>query len=386
MAFRWLSDALGVTRASVPQVGREAIQRYEQTPLNYSATGKKLTSDSDVMESMWADYMRRNMGRNTGPVGVDARDAWVRAEREKFFANQANQEMARQQAQKVASREIASNRANELAGANNLSFDTNIASRGMLESAAQGKAPSAAEMMMQRRAGEVARNAMSMANSAREYNPALQMQAMNQGALAGIELGGQAAELRANEMANARNALLSADQAALGARQAQEGMRQGERQMLRQEYMGRDQMAQNQAMNVAQMDLQRQQANAGQKAAATAQQMGAFGNTMNLVGGGLMALSDENLKTNISSAEVDTDNLMEVMRPKMYEYINDQWGKGKRVGVMAQDVEKSKAGKKLIVDTSVGKAIDIPKATSALLASTARLHERLSKLEKKRSK
>lgn len=378
---RGIGNTLGITKPNAPQVGREAIAQYEQAPLNYSSTGGPVMSTDDVLGSMWGEYMRQNMGPNTGPVGTAERDAWIRREKEKFFANPQNQAYAQKKAQTVAAQQIAGNRQNELNNASNLSFDTGIASRGLLNDAAMGKAPSAAEMMMQRRAGEVARNAMSMARSAREYNPALQAQAINAGALSGVELGSQAAEMRANEMANARGQLLSADQASLGARQAQEGMRQNERQGLRQEYLGRDQMALGRAGSVAQMDLERQQYNAGQRAQATAAQMGAMGNTLQM-GAGLAMMSDERAKKNVQSGAQDADAFMGMMKSKVYEYIDSRNGEGSRLGVMAQDVEKSPMGQKVVVESDKGKALDIPKATSALLASTARLHERLSKLEK----
>lgn len=374
--FRDMGNALGITKPDAPQVGREAIAQFEQMPINYSATGNG-TSSNDVMGSMWSEYVRKKLSTNPIPEGP-ARDAWLNAERQKFFSDPQMQAYA----QKRAAQQIAVNRQNELNNASNLSFDTGIASRGLLNDAAMGKAPSAAEMMMQRRAGEVARNAMSMARSAREYNPALQAQAINAGALSGVELGSQAAEMRANEMANARGQLLSADQASLGARQAQEGMRQNERQGLRQEYLSRDNMALGRSHDVAMMDLARQQANAGQQMQAQALQQAALGKTIDTAGAAVTALSDERAKKNVQGGAQDADAFMGMMKSKVYEYIDSRNGEGSRLGVMAQDVERSPMGQSVVVESEKGKALDIPKATSALLASTARLHERLSKLEK----
>jgi hypothetical protein len=47
----------------------------------------------------------------------------------------------------------------------------------------------------------------------------------------------------------------------------------------------------------------------------------------------------------------------------------------------AQDLQKSKAGRQLVERTSDGLAFDINKAVSALLASSARLNERLREVE-----
>lgn len=397
---------IGTSKPKAPQVGREAIDRYERNPINYSATGGNLTSQQDVMQSLWSEHQRKNLGKNTGPVGVAERDAWLREQQKQFFSDPNQLAYAEKAAKQRNAMEIATNRTKELSNArDNAGFDTNydtgVASRAMLEQAAVGGAPSQAEMMMNRRGGEVARNAMSMARSAREYNPALMAQAMNQGQLAGVELGGQAAEMRAQEMANARGQLLSADQAALGARGQQAGLRaqdaqlkQGAEGMLRNEYLNRDQMAQSRDMNVMNADLDRQKANAGQQAGAYAAQTGRLGALIGQggIGGGLQGIggmamaSDKKLKTNIKDGENAADAFMSALRPKMYEYIDKKYGAGERLGVMAQDMVQSSMGDQAVVEGQEGKMVDTRKATSALLASTARLNERLSKLEKGKKK
>lgn len=242
------------------------IDKYQNTAgVNYSATGTPAVNANDVLNRMWMVKMRELANAR----GVDGRPLNMAAERQRFFSDRNNIEQSRSQASWEAQQAIANARANELDQARqNASFDTGIASRGMLYDAAMGAAPSQAQMLMQRRGGEIARNAMSMARSAREYNPALMAQAMNQGALAGVELGSQAGEMRAREMADARNALLNADQSSLSARAQQANIQQGAMGMLRDEYLKRDQMQQDKDARVFGADYDRDRYNVNVQNAA----------------------------------------------------------------------------------------------------------------------
>lgn len=93
--------------------------------------------------------------------------------------------------------------------------------------------------------------------------------------------------------------------------------------------------------------------------------------------------SDENLKTEINEADNDIDEMLDKLSPYEYEYKDEKHGKGKHTGIMAQDLEKSKAGKELVNDTPEGKTVDVKKALGAIMASQARIAERLKDLEKK---
>jgi hypothetical protein len=53
---------------------------------------------------------------------------------------------------------------------------------------------------------------------------------------------------------------------------------------------------------------------------------------------------------------------------------------------MAQDLERSAAGKRIVSETSDGKMLDVNKALSASLAASARLNERVRTLEGKGGK
>lgn len=86
-----------------------------------------------------------------------------------------------------------------------------------------------------------------------------------------------------------------------------------------------------------------------------------------------MYFSDERLKTNIHP--VSKDELKEMnsfLKAFAFNYKNDEHGKGDWIGVIAQDLEKSKLGKTLVIENESGlKTISIPKVLSLFLATMA---------------
>lgn len=92
--------------------------------------------------------------------------------------------------------------------------------------------------------------------------------------------------------------------------------------------------------------------------------------------------SDKNCKEDIKDANVDIEDFMKNLKPYTYRYKKSP--EDQHIGVMAQDVEKSDAGKLVVSEGKEGKEIDIPDALTALLASTGNLNDRISKLEGKR--
>jgi hypothetical protein len=86
--------------------------------------------------------------------------------------------------------------------------------------------------------------------------------------------------------------------------------------------------------------------------------------------------SDENLKKDVKPvADVDIDAFLTSLNPKEFKYKDSKHGAGDRVGVMAQDVEKSPMGAKLVVNTGEGKHLDVNNVIGALLESVAHLHK-----------
>lgn len=104
-----------------------------------------------------------------------------------------------------------------------------------------------------------------------------------------------------------------------------------------------------------------------------------------VLSGGIGALiSDENEKSGKAPADGEIADMLDKLKAMKFRY-KDPAGPGKapgkRAGVMAQDLERSMAGKALVVETPEGKGIDTPQAVGAMLAALASLHARTKRLE-----
>jgi len=93
--------------------------------------------------------------------------------------------------------------------------------------------------------------------------------------------------------------------------------------------------------------------------------------------------SDENVKENIEIAPEQIDSFLSELTGFKYDYKEpEKHGEGKRMGVMAQDMEQSEVGKEIVSEDEEGvKRIDTGKSVSAILAGLARMNERLKKVE-----
>lgn len=118
------------------------------------------------------------------------------------------------------------------------------------------------------------------------------------------------------------------------------------------------------------------QAHMGMGNAQAAAHMNQYNTLANLGGqaiGGAVAFSDERLKSEIE--EITPDDLVELkssLKARMFRYRSPEHGQGQWAGVMAQDLERSKLGRTLVVEDEQGqKQIDITKAVSLLLATLA---------------
>jgi len=117
---------------------------------------------------------------------------------------------------------------------------------------------------------------------------------------------------------------------------------------------------------------------------ATLGQQGMAGQLLSTAGQIGAAASDENLKTDIADGADDIDEMLNGLVAKTYRYKDEaKYGAGPRAGIMAQDLAKSKAGSALVVKLpdGAGLGFDVSKAVSAALAATARLNERMRKVE-----
>ncbi|MBP9693174.1 MAG: tail fiber domain-containing protein [Alphaproteobacteria bacterium] len=112
--------------------------------------------------------------------------------------------------------------------------------------------------------------------------------------------------------------------------------------------------------------------------AAASNIMGQTGRLAGFIQGGMEAgakalASDKRVKENISEVtREEIKELKETIKAVKFNYKDSSYGDGDFVGVMAQDLEKSKLGKTLVFEDKDGvKKIDTNKAISLLLAMIA---------------
>ncbi len=101
------------------------------------------------------------------------------------------------------------------------------------------------------------------------------------------------------------------------------------------------------------------------------------------VAGGLAAgaqFSDRRLKEDIEDGDLDANAALKGLRAYAYKYKDQSHGKGKHVGVMAQDLERAGL-KHTVFETPVGKAVDGARLATTNTALLAALEKRVSKIE-----
>lgn len=309
----------------------------------------------------------------------------------------------------------------------------------LLAARASGTAgPSAAEIQGQQAMERAISTQRGMAAGATGANRALagRTAAANIGQIQG-EAAGNAALLRAQEQTQAQQALRSllgqARGADIGLATTQAGMDQQTRMANLQAALQQGATNDQLMVQLMNMGFSRDQAQAQLNAAAEALAAQNYGiatgagiqggagitGAPGLVGSGMAAgagiigagitaaaasSSDERLKKNIKYAGKDIDAFMKAIKPESWVYdrkknkkkqgsigVPETLMRGKdgekRVGVMAQKLMKSEVGKSLVEETETGGLIvkDYESAP-VVLASLARIAERLEALEKKKGK
>lgn len=251
-----------------------------------------------------------------------------------------------------------------------------------LQGIASGQQQGAGELAAQRQYANAMAAQQAGARMARGGNAALAYRnAANQSAALGSTAAGAGQQAALTDQQNAQGMLSnlnaqgrSADFSGANANAGYQAQTQGQNA---QNYLGLMQ-------GLSGMD-------ANQLAAANATTLNANQKQSNLLGGllnqggqiaGVIA-SDERLKTEITDARSEVDQMLDRLLPKAYVYKDSKHGVGRRAGIMAQDLERSEAGKRIVLDTPAGKMLDVSKALSAALASSARLNERVRQLEAK---
>lgn len=113
-------------------------------------------------------------------------------------------------------------------------------------------------------------------------------------------------------------------------------------------------------------------------------QTGLAGGLMSSGGAILGAMaSDQRVKKNISDGSSTVRAALSHLKPYDYEYTDEKHGVGRRPGIMAQDLEKSAAGRAAVREIDGVKHVDVNRALSLSLAANADLHARVNKLEGK---
>lgn len=118
---------------------------------------------------------------------------------------------------------------------------------------------------------------------------------------------------------------------------------------------------------------------------------GAFAGGMGKAAGSGM-MSDENNKEDVSFSAKEVSDLFRAMQPASFEYSEEVAdlpgaGRGRRLGVMAQDVESAgPVGESMVMETPAGKMLDKDALLSALLAQGANLQKEVDQVKGRRRK
>lgn len=98
-------------------------------------------------------------------------------------------------------------------------------------------------------------------------------------------------------------------------------------------------------------------------------------------GAGIHALSDKRSKTDIEDGDKDANALLDGLKAYTYRYKDEANGKGRRTGIMAQDLQR--VAPHAVVDTPQGKQVHGAHLATALAAGLASVHKRLKAVEGK---
>ena len=101
--------------------------------------------------------------------------------------------------------------------------------------------------------------------------------------------------------------------------------------------------------------------------------------------GALDKASDKRVKKNVKNPNTkEISSFLNHLAAKSYIYKNqEKYGKGPQLGVMAQDLEKSKLGSEMVHKDNEGiRRVDYGKGYAAIVAGLAHLNEKINELEK----
>lgn len=260
-----------------------------------------------------------------------------------------------------------------------------LAQMQQLQGIASGQQMGAGELAAQRQYANAMAAQQAQARMARGANAALAYRnAANQSAALGSTAAGMGQQAALQDQMNAQGLMGQIGAAGRGAdinvANANAGYQAGMNQLNSGNYLQFLNQLNNTNVSKYNADL----GIGGQRESADASKTGGL---LSGVGAALGAMSDERLKTEVSDARGDIDRMLDGLSSARgavsWRYKDAKFGAGRWDGVMAQDLERSDAGKRLVTDTPEGKMVDVRKAAMTTLAASARLHERLKALEAK---
>lgn len=171
-----------------------------------------------------------------------------------------------------------------------------------------------------------------------------------------------------------------------GQRQMQslEGARAGAQFFAEREMQGRlanqggQMSAVDRGLDLSAADLAAQEAAYGRYRKKNADDTSAYVGGLSTIGS---LISDERAKENVKDEGEGIARTMRALSAKSWDYKDPANGEGRHIGIMAQDLEKTEAGRWLVTERNGVKTIDAKKAIGALLASNAELTKRLDRVE-----
>lgn len=291
--------------------------------------------------------------------------------------------------------------ASTYAGANGMNAAAQGAQGGLLaqlQAQAAGKGPSIATQALQQQTGQNIRQQAALAagnpnNPMAAYAGAQNAGAMNQ------QGAGQAAMARAQEQLNAQGALAGLAGQMQGQSFQQAGLTQqaGLANMDASNQFALQQAGLNQQGTEAYNSMIAQQQGAANQniyAQQQASQQSDLQLRNQMIGGavsglssvaGTLAKSDERAKTDVQDGTGLIHALLDRLGAHDYRYKHPGApgeAEGRFTSPMAQEMEKSELGARLVHDTPTGKMVDTgPHTVAMMLSALADLHERTKKLE-----
>lgn len=166
--------------------------------------------------------------------------------------------------------------------------------------------------------------------------------------------------------------------------QSMEGARAGAQFFAEREMQGRlanqggQMSAVDRGLDLSAADLAAQEAAYGRYRKKNQDDTSAYVGGLSTIGS---LISDERAKENVKDEGEGIARTMRALSAKSWDYKDPANGEGRHIGIMAQDLEKTEAGRWLVTERNGVKTIDAKKAIGALLASNAELTKRLDKVE-----